>query len=230
MTAHSGRLVLITGASAGIGRVTALAFAALGDRVVAVARSADKLDTLRGESERIIPIVADVTDGPAMEAMAARVLDEHGVPDVVIANAGIGLDALFVETTDEALRRVLEVNVVGVYRTARPFVGPMCERGSGRILLVSSIVGKRGVPHYTGYSASKFALHGIADALRGELWGSGVSVGVVCPASTETDFRLVPSRTYSFESDDEGWTTVQGTFNRSSVGGGSGGSWYYSRR
>jgi short-subunit dehydrogenase len=107
---------------------------------------------------------------------------------VVVANAGIGLDAKLAETTDEALRAVFEVNVFGLVRTVRPFLEPMIARGSGRILLVSSIVGKRGVPHYAAYSASKFALHGIADALRSELWRSGVSVGVVCPASTTTDF------------------------------------------
>jgi len=76
-----------------------------------------------------------------------------------------------------------------VLRTVRPFVDPMVARGSGRILLVSSIVGKRGIPHYAGYSASKFALHGMAEALRAELWGSGVTVGLVCPGSTETGFQ-----------------------------------------
>jgi hypothetical protein len=106
-----------------------------------------------------------------------------------VRRAGIGLDALFDETTDEALTRLFEVNVIGVFRTIRPFLRPMIDRGSGRFVIVSSIVGKRGVPHYAGYSASKFALHGAADALRSELWGSGVSVGLVCPSSTETEFR-----------------------------------------
>ncbi len=185
----SGRLVLITGASDGIGRAATLAFAAHGDRVVAVARRRDRLQSLAAAvGHAILPLAADVTDATAMEAMVSRVLAECGVPDVVVANAGIGLDARLTDTTDEALRAVFEVNVFGLVRTVRPFVPRMIERGSGRILLVSSIVGKRGVPHYAAYSGSKFALHGIADALRCELWRSGVTVGVVCPASTTTAF------------------------------------------
>jgi len=130
-----------------------------------------------------------VTDADGMRTVCERVRDDHGLPDVLVANAGIGLDALFAETTDELLRRLFETNVLGVYRTVRPFLDAMVVRGSGRVLIVSSIVGKRGVPHYSGYSASKFALHGIADALRAELWDTGVSVGVICPSSTETGFH-----------------------------------------
>jgi short-subunit dehydrogenase len=111
------------------------------------------------------------------------------VPDVVVANAGIGLDALFVETSDEALRSVLEVNLLGLVRTVRAFLLPMIQRGSGRVLFVSSVVGKRGIPHYSAYAASKFALHGIADALHVELHGSGVTLGVICPTSTESEFQ-----------------------------------------
>ena len=183
------RLVLITGASMGIGREAALMFAQHGDRVVAVARGRERLDELARRHEAIVPLTADVADADSMSEMARRTLEDCGVPDVVVANAGIGLDALFAETTDEALRRLFEVNVVGMFRTVRPFLPGMLARGSGRVLLVSSIVGKRGIPHYSGYSASKFALHGAADALRSELWGSGVSVGIVCPGSTETGFQ-----------------------------------------
>lgn len=187
-----GRRVLITGASEGIGRAVARLFVAHGARVYAVARSEDRLKALAAElggPEHVVPIVADVKDAGAMEAMASRVLSAGGAPDVVVANAGIGLDALFVETSDDALRSIFEVNVFGAFRTIRPFIPGMVERGGGRILLVSSIVGKRGVPHYTAYAASKFALHGLAEALRPELLGTGVTVGIVCPASTETEFH-----------------------------------------
>lgn len=208
------KLVLISGASSGIGRAAALAFVERGARVVGLARSAERLDALSGEladPSRFVPLAADVTDPAAMERAAARVRELWGIPDVTVANAGIGLDALFTETSEEALRTVFEVNVFGLVRTVRPFVAAMVERGSGRILLVSSIVGKRGTPHYSAYSASKFALHGIADALRAELWGSGVTVGVVCPSSTATGFheralksgpaqRRVRPRTHSAES------------------------------
>jgi short-subunit dehydrogenase len=187
------RLVLVTGASAGIGRAVCELFARDGERVLAVARRLDRLEAVTtaaaSKGTTIVPLAGDVTDGPAMEMLAARVLREHGVPDVIVANAGIGLDARFVDTTDRALHAVLETNVLGVVRTIRPFLPGMLERRSGRILIVSSIVGKRGVPHYAAYSASKFALHGMADAMRGELWGTGVTIGLVCPSSTATEFQ-----------------------------------------
>lgn len=188
----SGRRVLITGASYGIGRAATKAFVDEGAVVVAVARSKDRLLTLAAElggPARVATFVADVADGPGMEALSQRILAEHGVPDVVIANAGIGMDARFAATTDDAWRAVFEVNVFGVVRTIRPFIPGMIARGSGRILIVSSAVGKRGIPSYTAYSASKFALHGMADGLRPELSGTGVTVGVVCPSSTTTSFE-----------------------------------------
>lgn len=186
------QLVLITGASSGIGRAACTRFVEAGARVVAVARDAQRLRELSdslGGVRSVLPIEADVTDAGSMRELARRAIGEAGVPDVVVANAGIGLDALLTETGDEPLRRVFDVNVFGVVRTIRPFLPPMLERGSGRLLLVSSIVGKRGVPHYSAYSASKFALHGMAEALRAEIHGSGVSVGLVCPSSTETEFE-----------------------------------------
>jgi short-subunit dehydrogenase len=188
----TGRLVLITGASSGIGRASAEAFLAAGDRVIGVARSLERLQSLSpsgGAAQRLIPIAADVTDAEAMNAMAARVISDVGLPDVVVANAGIGLDARFAHTDDAELERVFAVNVFGLVRTVRPFLDAMVKRGHGRILLISSIVGKRGIPHYSAYSASKFAVHGLAEALRVELHGSGVTVGIVCPSSTRSEFR-----------------------------------------
>jgi len=187
----SGKRVLITGASWGIGHAAAKAFAARGAVVLAVARSKDRLDSLAvelGGPTRVATFVADVADGPAMEALAKTILETHGVPDVVIANAGLGMDARFEATTDDDLRKVFEVNVFGVVRTIRPFLPGMVARGSGRILIVSSVVGKRGIPNYSAYSGSKFALHGMAEALRPELHGTGVTVGIVCPSSTTTEF------------------------------------------
>jgi len=191
-SASTKRLVLITGASAGIGRASASAFARRGYRVLAVARRRELLDELAAEqagAASVIAIPADISEEASTAAMSRRVLDEFGVPDVVVANAGIGLDALFTETSNRALRRLFEVNFFGVIATVKPFLPGMLERGSGRLLIVSSIVGKRGIPHYSAYSASKFALHGLADSLRSELIGSGVTVGLICPSTTDTDFQ-----------------------------------------
>ena len=187
-----GKRVLITGASAGIGRATAKAFVDAGAHVYALARSKESLDSLASElggPPRVVPIVADVADAAAMNAATGAILDRDGAPDVVIANAGIGLDAPFVATSDELLKQVLDVNVFGVVRTLRPFLPAMIARGSGRMLIVSSVVGRRGVPSYSAYSASKFALHGMADAIRPEIRGTGVSLGIVCPSSTTSEFE-----------------------------------------
>jgi dehydrogenase/reductase SDR family member 7B len=191
-TSLAGKLALVTGASSGIGRATSAAFVARGARVVAVARRQPALESLSAELgglTHLVPLAADVTDPAAMEALVARVIAAAGLPDVIVANAGVGLDARFEATTDELWREVLEVNLLGVVRTVRAFLPQMVERGRGRIVIVSSIVGKRGTPHYAAYAASKFALHGMADALRAELVGSGVTVGLICPGSTETEFR-----------------------------------------
>src|SRR5262245_30476966 len=165
----SGKRVLITGASAGIGRAAAKAFVDEGSIVIAVARAKDRLDALAAElggRERVATYAADVADSSGMEALAQRIVSEQGVPAVIVANAGIGVDAHFVATTDDVWRKVFEVNVFGVVRTIRPFLPGMIARGSGRVLIISSAVGKRGVPSYAAYSGSKFALHGMADALR----------------------------------------------------------------
>ena len=187
----TGKRVLITGASEGIGRAAARLFVEAGAGVLAVARNAERLQQLAeelGGLPIIETLVGDVADGASMDAMARRVL-ETGDPDVIVANAGIGMDARFARTSDEAMQRVLEVNVTGVLRTVRPFLPGMVRRGTGRIVIVSSVVGKRGIPNYAAYSASKFALHGMADALRSELLGTGVSVGLICPSSTQTQFH-----------------------------------------
>jgi NAD(P)-dependent dehydrogenase (short-subunit alcohol dehydrogenase family) len=186
------RLVLITGASAGIGRAAMAAFLHEGARTVGVARSAEGLAALERDLDRpshVTTIGADVADAESMQQMVARCLAACGLPDVIVANAGIGLDARFTETDDGLWQRLLDVNLLGAVRTIRPFLPAMISRGSGRVILVSSIVGKRGIPNYSAYSASKFALHGLADALRAELWGTGVSAGIVCPSSTATEFQ-----------------------------------------
>jgi short-subunit dehydrogenase len=184
------KLVLITGASAGIGKMTAELFVAEGARVIGTGRNQVRLDGVAEQlGDAFIPVIADVADADSMAKMVSQVLGEVGLPDIVIANAGIGHDAHFVDTSDEAWRSLFETNVFGAVRTIRPFLPGMIERGSGRILLISSVVGKRGIPHYAAYAASKFALDGMADVLRVELVGTGVSLGTIYPSSTESQFQ-----------------------------------------
>ena len=190
MGQFDNQLVLITGGSAGIGKTTAQRFIEEGARVIGTGRNLERLQKVRDElGEAFIPIVADVADATSMATMVSEALGNVGLPDIVIANAGIGHDAHFVDTSDEAWKEVFETNVFGVVRTIRPFLPGMMERGSGRVLIISSVVGKRGIPHYAAYAGSKFALDGMADVLRVELVGSGVSLGTVYPSSTESEFQ-----------------------------------------
>ena len=191
MGRFQNKLVLITGASAGIGKVTAREFVREGARVIGTGRNRERLEAVTSElgAESFVPMVADVAAASSMAAMVTQVLGEVGLPDIVIANAGIGHDAHFVDTSEEAWRELFEINVFGVVRTVRPFVPGMIKRGSGRVVLISSVVGKRGIPHYSAYAASKFALDGIADVLRVELVGTGVTMGTVYPSSTVSEFQ-----------------------------------------
>ena len=191
MGRFQNKLVLITGTSAGIGKVTAREFVREGARVIGTGRDRERLEAAKSEvgAESFVPVVADVADASSMATMVTQVLGEIGLPDIVIANAGIGHDAHFVDTSEEAWRELFETNVFGVVRTVRPFIPGMIKRGSGRVVLISSVVGKRGIPHYSAYSASKFALDGIADVLRVELVGTGVTLGTVYPSSTVSEFQ-----------------------------------------
>ena len=185
-----GKKILITGGSAGIGLAAAKRFVEEGSHVWALARNRERLEALSmelGGPPLLVPIAADVSDGPEMETVTGRIVSELGLPDVIVANAGISLDARFENTTDEDMEAVFQVNVFGLVRSIRPFLTGMKERNSGRIILVSSVIGKRGIPNYSAYCGSKFALHGIADALRTELLHTGIKVGLVCPSYTESE-------------------------------------------
>lgn len=182
--------VLVTGASRGIGAAVAEAFAAHGGRVALVARSADALAAVAercrqagGDAE---PFVCDVTDAAAVEAMAEAVVAWGGVPDVVVNNAGLFEPGGLLETSPEAFRRQLEVNVVSAFLVTRAVLGGMLERGSGRILMMGSVASVRGYPGGTAYGAAKHALLGLARSLREETKGTGVSVTTLLPGATRT--------------------------------------------
>jgi short-subunit dehydrogenase len=189
-----GRVALVTGASSGIGAATARAFAGAGLRVALCARRKDRLEQLAAEltargSEATVHAV-DVTDALAVRAMVDEVAARWGRLDVLVNNAGRGFSATLEQTTAEELRALMELNVVAVLGATQAALPIMRRQGSGHIINVSSIVGRRAVPYRAAYSATKFALGALSEALRVELTGTGIAVTLVYPIRTDgTEFH-----------------------------------------
>lgn len=186
-------LVLITGASSGIGQALARACLERGWRVALVARRAQQLhDWLALQNPPPAPgqaavYPADVCRHDQLRQVAHDCLREMGVPDVVIANAGISLGVDTSQPEDLAvMRQVFETNVMGVAATFQPFIDPMRQRASGRLVALASVAGFRGLPGHAAYCASKAAVISYAESLRGELRGSGVQVLTISPGYVAT--------------------------------------------
>ncbi|MEU3787637.1 SDR family oxidoreductase [Streptomyces sp900129855] len=187
-----GQLVLVTGAGSGIGRATALAFAEAGARLIAVDRDAEsaartaELSLRKGASEAWAEAV-DVSDEQAMEKLAAKVHTDHGVVDVLVNNAGIGLSGSFFDTTPEDWRRVLDVNLWGVIHGCRLFGRQMAERGQGgHIVNTASAAAYLPSKALPAYSTSKAAVLMLSECLRAELAGQDIGVTAICPGLVNT--------------------------------------------
>jgi NADP-dependent 3-hydroxy acid dehydrogenase YdfG len=189
----ASRVHLITGASSGIGAATARLAVGAGDRVVLAARRKEELDALVGElgAERAHAVACDVTEWDQVEAAAAAALDRFGRIDVVFANAGFGATRGFTEASVEHWRSMILTNVLGVALTIRATLPHLLERGDGHYVLTSSIAGRRSLPGSL-YSATKFAVTGIGQSLRGELrqmhQNSAIRVTLIEPGGVETPF------------------------------------------
>jgi len=186
-----GKVVVVTGASSGIGRETALAFGGAGARVALVARRRDVLDEIadeigRGGGEALVAS-ADVTNRSAVRAAMQQTRDRFGRVDVVVNNAGVLIPSPVATLERADLERMLEVNLFGALFVMQEAVHCMQQQtGGGTIVNVASLAGRRGVTPLGGYCASKFALVGLTEALRTELHGSAVHVSLVLPGVIET--------------------------------------------
>jgi len=196
----SGHVAVITGASSGIGLVTAQQLAAQGVAVVLGARRGDRLDeaarTIRAAGGRAEFVVTDVTSESDVAGLVSRATDTYGRLDIMICNAGFGYYGTVEETSAETMRRMMDVNFLGTFYGARAALPLFRAQGTGHLLIVSSIVGQRGIPNMSGYSATKAAQVGFAESLRSEFAGTQVHVSVVFPISTETEFRSAMKRDY----------------------------------
>jgi len=202
--ALKGKVAVVTGASSGIGEAAARALAGRGAAVVLAARAEEKLRFLVREISaaggRALAVRTDVADADSVQAMAERTAEEFGSLDVLVNNAGLGLSGRVEDLRAEDLRYLFEVNLVGPLNCVQAAL-PRMRRG-GRIINVSSVVGKRAIPKVGGYCATKFALNALSEALRVEIADRGITVTSVYPGTTRTAFRESSRRT---KSEKRGW-------------------------
>jgi NADP-dependent 3-hydroxy acid dehydrogenase YdfG len=187
-------VLLITGASSGIGAATARRAAEAGHRLVLAARREDRLRDLAvelGGPERAVAVRCDVSEWEDNQALAQAALDAFGRIDVVFANAGFGAQRGFLEESVEHWRAMVLTNVLGVAMTIRATLPHLLERGTGHYLITSSVAGRRTLPGSL-YSATKWAVTAIGEALRAELRqmhdNSGIRVTLIEPGMTDTEF------------------------------------------
>ncbi len=183
-----GRLVLITGASSGIGAELARLFLERGDTVAACARSEDKLHAVAQglASDRFRPFPLDVTDISAVEETIAAIEREHGSIDLAILNAGTYTQTPAKDFDAAAVRAMVDVNVTGISNVLAALMPRMIARRQGHLALMSSVAGYRGLPKAAGYSASKAAVIAMGESLKPELDGLGVKLQVICPGFVKT--------------------------------------------
>lgn len=187
-------VILITGASSGIGEATARYFGLRGYRVAMAARRIERLEAIaqeiRAGGSQALPITADLSRLEDIQRMVQTTLDQHGQIDVLLNNAGFGrLDWLENLDPVEDIQRQLQVNLVAAIQTAREVLPGMMARRAGHIINMASMAGLAATPTYTVYAASKFGLRGFTEALRRELAVYGIHVSAIYPGGVRTEFR-----------------------------------------
>ncbi|HXG09585.1 MAG TPA: SDR family NAD(P)-dependent oxidoreductase [Gemmataceae bacterium] len=185
------RRFLITGASSGIGRSLAEQAVGRGARVILAARSGDKLEdlarALTGRGGEAVAVPADVTSEIDRQRLLEIAIEHFGGLDVLINNAGIGSFGHFADSSEEVLRRIMEVNFFAPAELMRLFIPVLAQGQQPAIVNIASMCGRRGLPAWTEYSASKFALCGLTEALRGEMARFDIDVLLVLPGLTRSD-------------------------------------------
>ena len=193
-------VVVITGASAGIGKATAERLARNGASVVITARRAELLaevaGTINRQGGKALALTADVTDAAAMESVVDRTVSQFGRIDVMICNAGIGFYGRLTDIPADAAEKIVNINLIGTIHAARAASARFLHQGSGHLIAVSSVVGLRGVPGGSVYSATKAAQKAFIESLRSEWRGTNIHASVVFPISTRTEFRAAMARDF----------------------------------
>lgn len=190
---NTSKIVLITGATAGIGRFTALHLAKLGHHVIASGRKLDELKKLKAEgaSWKLDTVLLDVTSATSIAAAVVEVdgLTSGKGPDVLVNNAGFGILGPTSEISESEMRRQFETNVFGLMNVTRAFLPKMMERRAGRIINVSSVGGRMTLPYFGIYNSTKYAVESLSDALRYELHPFNIDVALIEPGIIRTNFE-----------------------------------------
>lgn len=186
------KVVVITGASSGIGKALAMEYAGRGANVVMSARNKDRLDQAAEDVSAlgagVLAVVSDVSVEGDCEVLIDKSIEKFGGIDILINNAGISMRAAFNDTEIEVLKKLMDINFWGtVYCTK--FALPYLLKSKGSVVGVSSIAGYKGLPGRTGYSSSKFAMHGFLETLRIENLKTGLNVLIACPGFTASNIR-----------------------------------------
>jgi short-subunit dehydrogenase len=183
------RVVLITGASSGVGEAAARQFAAEGARVLLVARTTSALDTIAKEiGERAIAIPTDVSDGEQVRALVDRVLHDVGDLHVLVNNAGFNHRAELIDADPNALSHIVDVNLKAPILLTRAFLPHLVKHAKANVVNVASIAGQIPLPGEATYSATKFGLRGFSMSIAEELRGTSVRVSLVSPGPIDTGF------------------------------------------
>lgn len=192
------KVVVVTGASSGIGKATAEAFAERGYGLFLVARREDRLRQVaegcgKVGSPRVEYAAHDLSVPGEGTVVVEEALERFGQIDVLVCNAGYGYWGPLEEVPPEAMRRIMQVNFHSAYESIYAALPHFKGRASGHIVLVSSVIGRRGMPFSSAYCATKFAQAGLAESLWGELKAEGIGVSLICPGYTDTEFHEVAS-------------------------------------
>lgn len=179
------KTVLVTGASSGIGKATAIYLAQSGYKVYGAARRVDKMEELKAHG--IKPISLDVTQEESMTACVTQIIREAGSIDILINNAGAGFYGSLEDVPMADARNLMEVNLFGVARLIQLVLPQMRKNNYGKIVNISSVGGKVGLPMGVWYHSSKFAIEGLSDALRNEVKQFGIDVVVIEPGGTQSE-------------------------------------------
>lgn len=186
-----GKTVLITGASGGIGKACALAFADEGCNLIICARRKDELEKIAAEIRkkgvRAIALPVDVSDEKQVKELTKKAMSEFGTIDILMCNAGRGWTGPTHLMNKSDWETILGVNFYGVIHFIQEFVPAMVKRRNGHVVIVASAFGQTGIPFGTLYSCSKYALIGLGECLRSELANSNVGVTTLCPGLIDTD-------------------------------------------